>query len=331
MADPKHALGLCRRGTYGEDMKPLDAADRRQNAPVAVAPLRATAATGRRRGTGFALMLASSVSNQAGAALGSMAFPVIGPVGVLAVRQLVTALVLAPVVRPRLRALRKDRWLPILGLALVFSMMNLSLYAAIDRIGLGLAVTLEFLGPLGVAIAFSRRPFDVACALLAGVGVIVLINPGPATDILGIALGLVAAAGWGSYILLNRTLGQRLPGLQGTAAASIVTAGMWVPIAILWFLAHVPSIGALGLAAACGLLSSVVPAVSDLQALRRVPARIFGIFTSLSPVWAVLAGWVMLHQALQPNEWLGVALIVLSNIFVSVRGLATSRPRTRTV
>src|SRR5262245_20844496 len=103
--------------------------------------------TRRQRAAGIALMLASSASNQTGAALGALAFPIIGPVGVVAVRQFVTAIVLAPLVRPKFHGLRKDQWLPILGLVVVFSVMNLCLYAAIDRIGLGLAVTLEFLGP----------------------------------------------------------------------------------------------------------------------------------------------------------------------------------------
>ena len=179
-----------------------------------------------------------------------MAFPTIGPVGVVVVRQFVTALVLTPIVRPRLRGLRKDQWWPILGLVVVFSVMNLSLYAAIDRIGLGLAVTLEFLGPLTVAIAGSRRVLTIACAALAGIGVVVLTNPGPTADLIGIALALLAALAWGSYILLNRTLGQQLPGLQGTAVASLVTAA------------------AIALAVACGLMSSIVPYVADLLALR---------------------------------------------------------------
>ncbi|MFH8680719.1 EamA family transporter [Streptomyces lydicus] len=286
-------------------------------------------ATSRRRGAGVVMMLASSASNQTGAALGASAFPVIGPLGVVAVRQFVTALVLTPIVRPRLRGLRKDQWWPILGLAVVFSVMNLSLYAAIERVGLGLAVTLEFLGPLTVAIAGSRRVLDIACAVMAGVGVVVLTNPGPTTDLIGIALALLAATAWGSYILLNRTLGQRLPGLQGTAAAGLVTAAAWTPIALAWFALHSPTAAAVALAVACGLLSSIVPYVADLLALRRVPAQMFGTFASINPVWAALAGWGLLHQALDLNEWLGIGLIVASNVLISARGFASSDERGR--
>ena len=200
------------------------------------------------------MMLTSSAANQTGAALGAMAFPTIGPVGVVAMRQFVTALVLTPMVRPRFRGLDRAQYLPVLGLTVVFSVMNLTLYMAIERIGLGLAVTLEFLGPLTVAIANSRRALDIGAAILAGVGVVVLTNPGPATDILGIALALTAAVAWGSYILLNRAVGQRLPGLEGTAVASAVTAAVWLPIALTWFWTHTPTPTTLLPAAACGPL-----------------------------------------------------------------------------
>ncbi|MGW1087001.1 EamA family transporter [Streptomyces sp. NPDC002596] len=228
-------------------MDTLETTDRTRNAPADGEQLSAATATLRQRGAGIVMMLTSSASNQTGAALGALAFPAIGPVGVVAVRQFVTAIVLTPIVRPRLRGLRKDQWRPILGLVVVFSVMNLSLYAAIDRIGLGLAVTLEFLGPLTVAIASSRRVLDIACAVLAGVGVVVLTNPGPTADIIGITLALLAATAWGSYILLNRTLGQRLPGLQGTAVAGLVTAAAWTPIAVTWFAFHAPTAAAIAL------------------------------------------------------------------------------------
>lgn len=246
----------------------------------------------------------------------------------VAVRQCVTAIVLTPTVRPRFRGLSKDQWLPPLGLVVVFSAMNLSLYVAINRIGLGLAVTLEFLGPLTVAITGSRRVLDIACAVLAAVGVVVLTDPGPTTDIAGIGLALLAATAWGSYILLNRALGQRLPGLQGTAVAGLVTAVAWIPIAATWFALHAPTAGAIALAVVCGLMSSIVPYVGDLLALRRVRAQMFGIFTSINPVWAALAGWILLGQALRAHEWVGIGLIVISNFAVSAGGLtsfATSR------
>jgi inner membrane transporter RhtA len=281
--------------------------------------LSAQTANAAQRATGIGMMLTSSVSNQVGAALGAQAFPIIGPVGVVAIRQFVTAIVLAPIAHPTLRGLRKDQWRPIIGLVIVYSVMNLSLYTAVSRIGLAMAVTLEFLGPLTVAIASSRRITDVACAILAAVGVIVLTDPGPTTDVIGIACALLAATAWGVYILLNRSLGQRLPGLQGTATASLLTAMVWIPIAIAWFAVHTPTVMSIVLAVACGLMASAIPYAADMLALRRVPAQMFGTFTSLNPVWAALAGWLLLHQALRPNEWAGITLIILSNVLVSAR------------
>ncbi len=270
------------------------------------------------RRTGIALMLTSSAANQTGAALGARAFDAIGPVGVVAVRQFITAAILVPLVRPRFR-LRRDQWWPVIGLVVVFSVMNLSLYAAVERIGLGLAVTLEFLGPLTVAIAGSRRAVDACGALIAGVGVLLLTRPGGSADLTGVGLGLLAASAWGAYILLNRTCGRRLPGLQGTAVASVFTAAVWTPVAAVWFLTHPPTAVALGLAAGCGVLSSVVPYVADMLALRRIPATVFGTFTSVNPVWAALAGWLFLSQSLDGIEGAGIALIAVSNVVISVR------------
>lgn len=270
------------------------------------------------RRTGIALMLTSSAANQTGAALGARAFDAIGPVGVVAVRQFITAAILVPLVRLRFR-LRRDQWWPVIGLVVVFSVMNLSLYAAVERIGLGLAVTLEFLGPLTVAIAGSRRAVDACGALIAGVGVLLLTRPGGSADLTGVGLGLLAASAWGAYILLNRTCGRRLPGLQGTAVASVFTAAVWIPVAAVWFLTHPPTAVALGLAAGCGVLSSVVPYVADMLALRRIPATVFGTFTSVNPVWAALAGWLFLSQSLDGIEGAGIALIAVSNVVISVR------------
>jgi inner membrane transporter RhtA len=269
------------------------------------------------RALGLTLMLASAASNQAGAAAGALAFPAIGPFGVVSVRQLVSAVVLSAVARPSFRGLTRREWWPVVGLALTFSVMNLCLYSAVERVGLGMAVTLEFLGPLAVAVCASRRVRDVACALAAGAGVVLLTNPGPASDLPGIGLGLIAAAAWAAYILLNRTVGQRLPGLQGTATASVLAAVVWAPLAAIWFITHPPTLAALGLALVCGIFASAVPYAADVITLRRVPAALFGTFMSINPVWAAAAGWIILGQALDARELAGIGVIVLSNVLVS--------------
>ncbi|MFG3258879.1 DMT family transporter [Streptomyces sp. NPDC048172] len=265
------------------------------------------------RRSGVALMLGSGLSNQVGASVAALAFPALGPAGVVAVRQWVAAVVLVAAGRPRPRSFTAAQWRPVLGLAAVFAAMNLTLYTAIDRIGLGLAVTLEFLGPLTVALAGSRRRVDLVCALAAAGAVVVLTRPRPSTDYVGIGLALLAAVCWGCYILLNRTVGQRLPGLQGSATAAAVSALLYVPVGavVLWL--HRPTAPVLLCAVAAGVLSSAVPFLADLLALRRVPARFFGVFMSVNPVYASLVGMVVLGQRLDPASWAAVAVVVAAN------------------
>ncbi|MEV6929131.1 EamA family transporter [Dactylosporangium sp. NPDC051485] len=273
----------------------------------------------------LATMLASAAGNQAGAALGALAFPAIGPAGVVAVRQFVAAAVLLPVARPNLRRFTWSQWWPTLLLGLVFATMNLSVYAAVDRVGLGLAVTLEFLGPLAVALAGSRTGADLACALLAGAGVYVLVLPGPGSDYAGVALGLLAAACWAAYILLNRLVGARLPGLQAPAAATTVSAALYVPVALVMALHHRFTLVGIGWAIGAGMLCSVVPYAADLVALRRIPPRFFGLLQSVHPVFAALAGAVVLGQVPTAHVWIGIAVVVSANA-VAVT-LAASRRR----
>ena len=277
----------------------------------------AAPATGRL--TGVALMLGSALSNQVGASAGALAFPAIGPLGVVAIRQWVAAAMLWATARPKPRAFTPAQWRPVLALALVYAVMNLTLYTAIDRIGLGLAVTLEFLGPLTVALASSRRRLDAACAVVAAAAVLVLIHPAPSTDYLGIGLGLLAAVCWACYILLNRSIGRRLPGLEGSATAATVSALAYVPVGAIWLTFHHPTLAAVGGALAAGVLSSAVPLLCDLLALRRVPAQFFGMFMSVQPVFAALAGLVILGQQLIWTSWLAIGVIVAVNT-VAVRG-----------
>ncbi|MFF5852670.1 DMT family transporter [[Kitasatospora] papulosa] len=275
-------------------------------------------------------MVGSGLSNQVGASVAALAFPVIGPVGVVTVRQWVAAGLLWAVGRPRLRSYTSAQWRPVLGLALVFATMNLSLYTAIDRIGLGLAVTLEFLGPLAVALAGSRRRTDALCALAAAGAVVVLARPSPSTDYLGIGLALLAAVCWGCYILLNRTVGRRLPGMEGSAAAAAVSGALYIPVGAVALWRNPPDPAALGCALAAGLLSSAVPFLADLLALRRVPAHFFGVFMSVNPVLAAVVGLVVLDQHLAPTSWAAVMVIVGANTVALTVSAPTVRNGRRT-
>jgi len=271
--------------------------------------------------TGIALMTGSAASVQLGAATAALAFPVLGPAGVVAIRQWVAGIVLLSAVRPKFGSFTRAQWRLILALALIFAIMNLSLYVAIDRIGLGLAVTLEFLGPLSVALLASRRVIDLGCALIAGAAAAVLARPQPSTDYAGIFLAVLAAACWAGYILLNRVVGARVPGAQGPAAAAGLSALLYVPVGIWTLVGHPVTFVALGRAATAGILCSAIPMVADMQALRRVPARFFGVFMSVNPVFAALTGLVVLGQSLALADWLCVAAIVAANaVSVSAGG-----------
>lgn len=270
---------------------------------------------------GIALAMTASLSNQAGAAIGALAFSSIGPMGVVVIRQFVTALVMLPLGRPKIARMTWSQWWPVICLGLVLGAMNMAVYTTIDRLGLGLAMTLEFLGPLAIAILASRRLIDVLCGVLAGVGVVVLVNPSPSTDYIGVAIGLISAIGWASYVLLNRKIGQRLPGFEGSAAASLVSVVIWIPIALFWFMAHPPALFPVILAVLCALLSSVVPLSIDMLALRRLSPGLFSTLASMHPVWAAIVGLVVLQQMLTMQEWLGIALVVVSNVLVTATNL----------
>jgi inner membrane transporter RhtA len=279
--------------------------------------------------TGVALMTGSALSAQLGAASATLAFPVLGPVGVVAIRQWVAGAVLLSSVRPKFRSFTGRQWRPVLALALIVATMNLSLYASISTIGLGLGVTLEFLGPLSVALLASRRAIDVGCALAAAAAVAVLARPQPTTDYAGIGLALLAAACWAGYILVNRTVGARLPGSQGPAAAATLSAMLYVPVGIWALASHPVTVVALGHAATAGVLCSVVPMVSDMLALRRVAARFYGVFMSVNPVFAALIGLVILGQSLQPADWLAILVIVGANVLTLSAGVRVRRARGR--
>ena len=258
-------------------------------------------------------MTATALVNQVGAASGALAFDAVGPPGVVAVRQWVSAAVLLPIARPPVRRLTRAQWWPVLLLAAVFGTMNLSLYTAVDRIGLGPAVTLEFLGPLGVALAGSRTRRDLLIAAAAATGVYVLVLPGPASDLVGIAAGVLAACAWAGYILLNRLAGSRLPGLQAPAIASGLCAVAFSPVLVVQAaqgrLTGAPLLAAVG----AGVLASAVPYAADLLVLRRVSPRVFGVAMSVHPVMAALAGMVLLGQVLAVHAWIGMGIVVLAN------------------
>lgn len=268
-----------------------------------------------------AAVVGGAVSVQLGAAIGATIFPLVGPAGVVALRQSFAAVALIAVARPRLRDLTWRAVRPALLLGLVLVSMNLAVYGAIDRIGLGLAVTLEFLGPLALALAGSRRRLDLLCAAMAGLGVVLLTGTVPGIDPVGVLLALIAAASWAAYIVLSRRAGRTLPGLQGTALASLLAAVITSPLLVIALagvgpeqLLHVVLIGL-----AIGILSSAIPYSIDLLVLRRMSQQLFSVLQSVQPAAAALAGLVVLGQALGTWQVVGLALISMGNVLAVLR------------
>jgi inner membrane transporter RhtA len=200
--------------------------------------------------------------------------------------------------------------------------MNLCFYEALDRIPLGIAVALEFVGPLGVAVAASRRAVDLAWVALAGGGILLLSPaPGGSLDELGAALALLAGCFWAAYILLSARVGQRFSGGTGLALAMVVAAVVLLPVGIPAGGAELLDPGLLAVGLAVAVLSSAIPYSLELEALRRLAAGTFGVLMSLEPAVAAIAGLVILGQDLSVTEIAAIALVVAA----SAGALGTAR------
>jgi inner membrane transporter RhtA len=218
-----------------------------------------------------------------------------------------------PFYRPKRSELTWRRLWPALALGVVLAVMNLTFYESVHLLGLGIAATIEFLGPLGLALATSRRPLDVACAVAAGAGVILLIGPWSSDaamiDPWGVALALTAAVAWAAYILLTRRVAVGLPGLEGLTVASIVSLGLLLPFAIATFDPSVVDWRIVGLLLGVGVLSSALPYSLDTFILRRITPRLFAIITSFGPVIAALFGWLVLSETFTLVEVIAIAVV----------------------
>lgn len=279
--------------------------------------------TQRDRSIGAATQLGSQVSINFGSSIAGILIPVVGSVVVVAIRQLVTAIVLIPVARPRLRGQTLRTLWPVIALGVILAVMNLSFYEAVGRVGLGIAVTIEFLGPLAVALATSRRLLDVACALGAGVGVYLLAGNDGQLDAFGIFLALFAAAGWAAYIVVARIVATKFVGLQGLSIASVIALIIIVPLALAVVDYSALNWQVLGLLVAVGVLSSAIPYSLDTVVLRRISPRLYAIITSCAPVLAALFGLLMLGEDLSLLQGAAIVLVSVS----AATAFATQRER----
>jgi inner membrane transporter RhtA len=270
-----------------------------------------------------ALILGGIVSTQVGAALAKDLFARLSPAGVVTLRLVFAALILLITWRPRLVGHRRTDIAVVAAFGVGLAGMNIAFYEAIARVPLGVAVTVEFLGPLGVAVASSRRRLDLLWVACAGGGVLLLAKGGGVRlDPLGIGFGLVAAVGWACYILLSAATGRRFPGGSGLALAMGLGALISLPFGAVTNGANLLHPELLLVGAGVALLSSVLPYSFEMQALRRIPAGVFGLLMSLEPAVAALIGLALLGQMLAAREWIAVVLVI-----VACAGATRTKPR----
>jgi inner membrane transporter RhtA len=275
---------------------------------------RVTSDRERRHPPALALVAAAAISVQFGAALATHLFHQVGPTGAVTLRLVLAAALMAGILRPRHLSVKRADLGVVVAFGLTLAAMNLTFYEAISRIPLGVAVTIEFVGPLAVTIFGSRRAIDLLWAVLAGAGVALLTTGGvDRLDLVGVLMALLAGACWGAYVVLSKETGKRFPGPSGLAVAMVVSALVVLPIGLATAGRAILHPSAIAIGAAVALLSSVVPYSLELFALRRVTFRAFGILLSLDPAVAALVGFLVLGQRLGWRELAALVLVVAAN------------------
>jgi inner membrane transporter RhtA len=261
------------------------------------------------------LVVGAIMSVQFGSAIAKLLFDRAGPVGMVFLRLGVAAIVLAVITRPRLRGRTRPQLLTVLAFGAVLAGMNSAFYSAIDRIPIGIAVTIEFAGPLTVALIGSRRLLDGLWLVLAAGGVALLTRGGGGgpLDPVGLVLAGVAAVGWATYILVGQRVGRHFPGADGLALALAVGAVLVAPAGIVQAGGELGDWRVLATGVAVGLLSAAIPFSLEIEALRRLPARVFGVLMSLEPAVGALAGLVILGEALRSREIVAVAMVCVAS------------------
>jgi inner membrane transporter RhtA len=273
-----------------------------------------TAAVSRPDRRAAGLVLAGIASVQFGSALATHIFDDVGPAGTVFLRAIFAAVVLGAIWRPAARGLSRVTRRDIALYAVTLAGMNLCFYESLERLPLGIAVMLEFVGPLTVAIAGTRNRLDVVWVLLAAAGIVLLApDIGDGLDGTGVALALTAGGFWGAYILMSARVGRGPTGLSGLSTAMIVASVLLLPVGIADGAGDLlgPRVLAIGLGVA--VLSSAIPYVLELEALRRLPERVFGVLLSLEPAVAAVVGLIVLDQHLVGREVLAIALVVLAS------------------
>jgi inner membrane transporter RhtA len=259
-------------------------------------------------------VLLAIISVQCGAAIAKTLFPTIGAAGTASIRIGISALILLLVYRPNLKAITREQWKIVVPYGLSLGAMNLIFYFAIERIPIGLAVTLEFIGPLLVAIIGSRRLIDYCWVLLAAAG-IVLIAPwsNERIDSLGVLFALIAGALWAAYIVLGGKISKIMNDGQAVSTGMLFAAILVLPFGFFenGLVNLTPKLFGMGVALA--LLSSAIPFTLEMKALGQLPPRTFSILMSLEPAAASLCAFIFLQESLSFYEILAVGCVIIAS------------------
>jgi inner membrane transporter RhtA len=265
-----------------------------------------------------ALVLGAIASVQFGSAIATTLFTRVGPAGAVVLRLVAASAVLMAIWRPRVRSRTRRELLLAALFGCVLAGMNLAFYAAIQRIPLGIAVAIEFVGPLAVAIIGSRRRLDLLWVALAAAGIVGLMRgDSHSLDALGVGLALLAGCLWGAYILVNARVGRAFAGGTGLAIAMCVASVVALPVGIAQGGSQLLQPHVLLVGAAVGMLSSAIPYTLEMEALRRIATNVFGVLMSLEPAVAALAGFLIIGQSLSVRELIGIALVVAASVGAS--------------
>lgn len=279
--------------------------------------------TQRTAATYTSMVIASIVVVQVGAATAVTAFDEVGASGMALMRLGFAAVILCAISRPTVRGRSKHDWMTIAAFGALTAVLCLSAFAAVDRLPLGLVVTLQLLGPLGLAVIMSRRLREFAWAGIAVVGVVLLGEAGGNLNVAGVGFALLGAVAWAGYILLSAETGRRFDGLDGLALAIATAAVLVAPFGVASGGSALLRPAMLLVGAVVALMTSVITFALELAALRHVSARAFGVLMSLNPVMAALAGFVVLGQRVSPQQGAGIALVIAASA-ATVSGARTA-------
>ncbi|CAB0720678.1 EamA family transporter [Corynebacterium diphtheriae] len=275
--------------------------------------------------TGVLFIIASCCSLQMGAAFAIQLFPIAGPWATTFARLFISGAILLAITRPSIRDFDRSQWSAIIVFGLTIGAMNTTFYAALSRIPLGTAVTIEFIGPLTLSAVLSKSTRDLLWVLIAIAG-ISLFGTGN-LDPIGVAFVLIAGFFWAMYILASAKVGRLIPGSGGLALGMLIGSLIPLPLGAVNLPLFFTSSHLIALAIGTAILASLIPYSFEMAALRRLPSAVFGILCSLEPVFAAFFGWLLLHQPISTISVIAMALVITASVGTTINANRKNTPK----